>query len=342
MAEQGSAHPRRPLQIVEIEGSSYASATGMVQIGDAVISLTGGSLDEPLGPLGSYLTPGTSLALPARTRFGAATIDLYPRPGLTLHADLVDRPDGRGGRPAVAGQGDQQRLAAGGRRRLRAGGLVLRAPDLRGLPALRIESGKFQAVLADVPLAGDDPLTFSTRRFSASPDGRELDLTLGVEHAFAVAIAGGAHQPWPCSPATRADAAPEVGGAGDGGPRSLTLFLPAFGRYRLLKQMFEAGRNAMALDLETREQLIDTVRRFVAERLRLIEAKVAEDDADAGRGGRGDARAWGCSACSIPEAFGGLGLNMEEECLVGIELGRASPAFRSVFGTNVGIGSLRW
>jgi acyl-CoA dehydrogenase len=30
---------------------------------------------------------------------------------------------------------------------------------------------------------------------------------------------------------------------------------------------------------------------------------------------------------------------MEEECLVGIELGRASPAFRSVFGTNVGIGS---
>jgi acyl-CoA dehydrogenase len=30
---------------------------------------------------------------------------------------------------------------------------------------------------------------------------------------------------------------------------------------------------------------------------------------------------------------------MEDECLVGIELGRASPAFRSAFGTNVGIGS---
>ncbi|HZK99858.1 MAG TPA: hypothetical protein VFC47_08150, partial [Caulobacteraceae bacterium] len=30
----------------------------------------------------------------------------------------------------------------------------------------------------------------------------------------------------------------------------------------------------MALDTETREQLIDTVRRFVAERLRPLEAKV--------------------------------------------------------------------
>ena len=34
----------------------------------------------------------------------------------------------------------------------------------------------------------------------------------------------------------------------------------------------------MALDLETREQLIDTVRRFVTERLRPLEAKVSEDD----------------------------------------------------------------
>ena len=32
----------------------------------------------------------------------------------------------------------------------------------------------------------------------------------------------------------------------------------------------------MALDLETREQLIDTVRRFVTERLRPLEAKVAD------------------------------------------------------------------
>ncbi len=35
----------------------------------------------------------------------------------------------------------------------------------------------------------------------------------------------------------------------------------------------------MALDAETRDQLIDTVRRFVAERLRPIVAQVAEEDA---------------------------------------------------------------
>ena len=94
----------------------------------------------------------------------------------------------------------------------------------------------------------------------------------------------------------------------------------------------------MALDLETREQLIDTVRRFVAERLRPIEAQVAENDAvpDAIVA---EMRDLGLFGLSIPEEYGGLDLSMEEECLVAIEVGRASPAFRSAFGTNVGIGS---
>jgi acyl-CoA dehydrogenase len=94
----------------------------------------------------------------------------------------------------------------------------------------------------------------------------------------------------------------------------------------------------MAYDAETRDQLIEAVRRFVAERLRPIEAKVAEDDAvpdDV----LADMRALGLYGLTIPEEYGGLDLSMEDECLVGIELGRASPAFRSAFGTNVGIGS---
>jgi acyl-CoA dehydrogenase len=94
----------------------------------------------------------------------------------------------------------------------------------------------------------------------------------------------------------------------------------------------------MALDAETREQLIDTVRRFVAERLRPLEAKVAEDDAmpdDLLE----EMKALGLYGLSIPEEYGGLDLSMEDECLVAVELGRTSPAFRSAFGTNVGIGS---
>ena len=94
----------------------------------------------------------------------------------------------------------------------------------------------------------------------------------------------------------------------------------------------------MALDLETREQLIDTVRRFVAERLRPLEAKVAEDDAMPAELVE-EMKGLGLFGLSIPESYGGLDLSMEDECLVAIELGRTSPAFRSTFGTNVGIGS---
>jgi len=94
----------------------------------------------------------------------------------------------------------------------------------------------------------------------------------------------------------------------------------------------------MALDAETRDQLIDTVRRFVSQRLRPLEAKVAEDDAIPEEI-LGEMRALGLYGLSIPEAYGGLDLSMEDECLVAIELGRVSPAFRSAFGTNVGIGS---
>jgi len=94
----------------------------------------------------------------------------------------------------------------------------------------------------------------------------------------------------------------------------------------------------MALDAETRDQLIDTVRRFVSERLRPLEAKVAEDDAMP-QDVVDEMKALGLFGLSIPEAYGGLDLSMEDECLVVIELGRTSPAFRSTFGTNVGIGS---
>jgi acyl-CoA dehydrogenase len=94
----------------------------------------------------------------------------------------------------------------------------------------------------------------------------------------------------------------------------------------------------MALDAETREQLIETVRRFVSERLRPLEAQVAEQDAmppDVVE----EMKALGLFGLSIPAEYGGLDLSMEEECLIAVELGRTSPAFRSTFGTNVGIGS---
>jgi len=92
------------------------------------------------------------------------------------------------------------------------------------------------------------------------------------------------------------------------------------------------------LDPETFDALIDTVRRFVAERLRPLEAQVAEEDEVPTEIVR-EMREMGLFGLSIPEEFGGLGLTMGEEVKVALEFGRTTPAFRSVFGTNVGIGS---
>jgi acyl-CoA dehydrogenase len=94
----------------------------------------------------------------------------------------------------------------------------------------------------------------------------------------------------------------------------------------------------MALDPEVFDALLDTLRRFVAERLRPIEADVEAADAvpDAIIN---EMKALGLFGLSIATEHGGLGLTMVEECRVAIELGRTTPAFRSAFGTNVGIGS---
>jgi len=94
----------------------------------------------------------------------------------------------------------------------------------------------------------------------------------------------------------------------------------------------------MALDPETFEALIDTVRRFVAERLRPLEAEVGKSD-EVPDDVVAEMRDMGLFGLSIPEEYGGLGLTMSEEVRVALEFGRTTPAFRSVFGTNVGIGS---
>jgi acyl-CoA dehydrogenase len=94
----------------------------------------------------------------------------------------------------------------------------------------------------------------------------------------------------------------------------------------------------MALDPETLKQLLETVDRFVDQQLRPIESEVGEqdripDDIIA------QMKSLGFYGLTIPEEYGGLGLNMSEEVEVARIFGHTSPAFRSAFGTNVGIGS---
>lgn len=94
----------------------------------------------------------------------------------------------------------------------------------------------------------------------------------------------------------------------------------------------------MIRDQELLDQLLDTISRFVRERLIPNEARLAEDDAVPAEILE-QMKEMGLFGLSIPEEFGGLGLTMEEEALVAMEIGKTSPAFRSVFGTNNGIGA---
>ncbi|KDA03812.1 acyl-CoA dehydrogenase family protein [Hyphomonas oceanitis] len=94
----------------------------------------------------------------------------------------------------------------------------------------------------------------------------------------------------------------------------------------------------MAFDAEIRAALIEQVRRFVTEKCIPIEAEVGDNDA-VPQSIVDEMKNLGLFGIAVPEEYGGLALDMETECLVAFELGHTSPAFRSVAGTNIGIGS---
>ena len=94
----------------------------------------------------------------------------------------------------------------------------------------------------------------------------------------------------------------------------------------------------MIRDPQTLTMLIDSVARFVRSRLVPAEPVVAETDEIPAELIHA-MRELGLFGLAIPEEFGGLGLTMEEEVSVAFELAWTSPAFRSLIGTNNGIGS---
>ena len=94
----------------------------------------------------------------------------------------------------------------------------------------------------------------------------------------------------------------------------------------------------MALDPESFDILLPTLQRFIQERLIPAENHLEEHDevpADL----IDEMKEMGLFGLTVPEEYGGIGLSVSQEVLVNFELGRTAPAFRSVFGTNIGIGS---
>lgn len=94
----------------------------------------------------------------------------------------------------------------------------------------------------------------------------------------------------------------------------------------------------MIRDKDVLNQITETIRQFVSNQLVPMEHWVAENDR-LPEDIISQMRELGLFGLTIPEAYGGLGVTMEEEVTLAFELGRTSPAFRSLIGTNNGIGS---
>jgi acyl-CoA dehydrogenase len=94
----------------------------------------------------------------------------------------------------------------------------------------------------------------------------------------------------------------------------------------------------MIRDQDTLDQILDTIERFVRDRLVPLEAQIAAEDAIPPEVIEEMAHL-GLYGMTIPEEYGGLGVTAEEEMHIAFALGGTAPAFRSLIGTNNGIGS---
>ena len=84
------------------------------------------------------------------------------------------------------------------------------------------------------------------------------------------------------------------------------------------------------------KDVVAAVRRLVRERVVPLEEQI--DETDEMPAGLIEAAAeMGLYGFAIPEEYGGLGLSMQQEARLVMELGYTTPAFRSLFGTNNGI-----
>jgi acyl-CoA dehydrogenase len=82
--------------------------------------------------------------------------------------------------------------------------------------------------------------------------------------------------------------------------------------------------------------VLESVRRFVRERVIPLEQEIEEKDAVPDEL-RQTCKDMGLFGFAIPEEYGGLGLSMTEEVELDFELGYTTPSLRSMFGTNNGI-----
>ncbi len=179
--EAGSGTRYTLYGLANLEPSHYALATASWARGPFVLALSGGELTEPQGPLGSFLPNTSSFTTPASTHFVSLAADWRAAPWLAISAE-----GSLGSTKAPGRMVGLDGAVTSSTWRVAARTLCAGAGNCLGFLAqvdqpLRIERGQFTATLADIPAAYDDPIQLSTRRFSASPSGRQVDFRFGVD-----------------------------------------------------------------------------------------------------------------------------------------------------------------
>lgn len=185
-ADAGAGDRAMPFQSSEEEVARYTRFAMSWQASEAAqLTFAAGGLDERMGPLGSYAPVGSGLEMPSDTRFAGVSGRFDLGSGLWLDAEAG------WARTDLAGQFltlSESALSSSWRLGLTSVcgelGLGCRSLTWSISQPLRVERGEFSAWLADAPLEYFDPLSFSERRFSASPTGRQIDMAVGSLHAL--------------------------------------------------------------------------------------------------------------------------------------------------------------
>ncbi|HZW17116.1 MAG TPA: S8 family peptidase [Brevundimonas sp.] len=183
-ADAGAGDRAMPFQTAEEEVSRYTRfAMKWEASPTAQLTFAGGSLEERMGPLGAYVPLGSGFEMPSDSRFAGVSGQFDLGSGVWLDAEMG------WARTDLAGQFlslSEQAVSSSWRLGLTSVceqlGFGCRSLTWSISQPLRVESGEFSAWLADAPLDYFDPLSFSERRFSASPTGRQIDLALGSVH----------------------------------------------------------------------------------------------------------------------------------------------------------------
>ena len=136
-----------------------------------------------MGPLGSYAPLDSGFALGSTTTFGSVGGQFSLRSNLWLNAEMGwARTDLTGRFLNLSETALSSTWALGLTTFCKQLGFGCETLTWSIAQPLRTESGVFSAYLPDSPAGYFDDLTFSERTFSATPSGRQIDMSLGSVH----------------------------------------------------------------------------------------------------------------------------------------------------------------